>query len=76
MSRVTATGCASSAVVAAFLAVEADPWLAALSGLTVYAVAGEAAAARARGPGSFAVELIDALALIDGQMLQARAKVR
>jgi hydroxyethylthiazole kinase len=76
MSRVTATGCASSAVVAAFLAVEADPWLAALSGLTIYAVAGETAAARARGPGSFAVELIDALASADRQMLQARAKVR
>jgi hydroxyethylthiazole kinase len=75
MSRVTAMGCASSAVVAAFLAVEPDPWLAAFSGLTVFAVAGEAAAARARGPGSFAVELLDALANADRQMLQSRAKV-
>ncbi|MBN9448086.1 MAG: hydroxyethylthiazole kinase, partial [Bosea sp.] len=33
--------------------------------LTAYGIAGEIAAERARGPGSFAVELVDALAGID-----------
>ncbi len=61
MARVTAMGCAGSALVAAFLAVEPDAWTATAAALLALGVAGEVAAARARGPGSFAVEIIDAL---------------
>ena len=38
-------------------------------------VAGELAAAEAKGPGSFAVALIDALHNLDGPALIARARV-
>jgi hydroxyethylthiazole kinase len=76
MSRVTALGCAGTALVTACLAVEADPWLATVSGLLVLAVAGECAAAGARGPGSFAVELLDALAALDRETLRTRARLR
>jgi hydroxyethylthiazole kinase len=38
-------------------------------------IAGELAAAKAEGPGSFAVAIIDALHTIDGPTLMARAKV-
>ena len=38
-------------------------------------VAGEIAAARARGPGSFAMEILDALYALDRATLLARAKV-
>ena len=55
MAKVTAMGCAGSALVAAFLAVESDAWLATTAALIAFGVAGEVAAARARGPGSFAV---------------------
>jgi hydroxyethylthiazole kinase len=75
MARVTAMGCAGTALVAACLAVESDPWLATVGGLLAFAVAGECAAARARGPGSFAVEIVDAVANIDSETLLTRARV-
>jgi hydroxyethylthiazole kinase len=75
MSLVTAMGCAGSALVCAALAVETDPWLAAVAALTVLGVAGEVAALTARGPGSFAGAIIDALHGLDRATLRARAKV-
>jgi hydroxyethylthiazole kinase len=65
MTKVTGVGCAAGALIAACCAVEADPAVAAAAALTAYGIAGEIAAERARGPGSFAVELADALAGID-----------
>lgn len=65
MTRVTGVGCAAGALIAACCAVEPDPAVAAAAALTAYGIAGEIAAKRSRGPGSFAVELIDALAGID-----------
>jgi hydroxyethylthiazole kinase len=76
MSRVTALGCAGTALVTACLAVEVDPWLATVAGLLVFAVAGECASVPAGGPGSFAVELLDALANVDRETLRARARLR
>jgi hydroxyethylthiazole kinase len=75
MGRVTAMGCAGAALASAMLAVEADAWLATAAALLAFAVAGECAAARARGPGSFAMEFIDALACLDRAMLRQRARV-
>lgn len=72
MTRVTGLGCASSALVAACLTVESDPVVATGAALTAYGIAGEIAAERCRGPGSFAVELIDAVAALDERTLQAR----
>jgi hydroxyethylthiazole kinase len=76
MDRVTAIGCAGTALVAACLAVEADSWLATCAGLLIFAIAGECAAARARGPGSMPVELLDGLASLERATLLERAKVR
>ena len=75
MARVTAMGCAGSALVAACLAVEPDSFLAAAAALVILGVAGEVAAEQAQGPGSFAVGIIDALYNLDGATLRARAKV-
>jgi hydroxyethylthiazole kinase len=75
MGLVTAMGCAASALVGAALAVEADPWLAAVAAIAVLGVAGEIAGATARGPGSFAAAVIDALHSLDGATLRARIKV-
>ncbi|MDX3807454.1 hydroxyethylthiazole kinase [Bosea thiooxidans] len=72
MTKVTGLGCASSALVAACRTVEPDPALAAATALTAYGIAGEIAAARAAGPGSFAMHLIDALAGLDETALVAR----
>jgi hydroxyethylthiazole kinase len=75
MARVTAMGCAGSALVAACLAVESDAFVATAAALIAMGVAGELAAARARGPGSFAIEIIDALYNLDRNTLAERAKV-
>jgi hydroxyethylthiazole kinase len=76
MRQVTAMGCAGAALASACLAVEADPWLATCAGLLAFAIAGERAAARARGPGSLAVEILDALASLDRETLRMHACVR
>ncbi|PTM39953.1 hydroxyethylthiazole kinase [Bosea sp. 124] len=72
MAKVTGLGCASSALVAACCAVEDNPLLAAGAALTAYGIAGEIAAERSNGPGSFAMHLVDALANLDAATLQAR----
>jgi hydroxyethylthiazole kinase len=75
MGLVTAMGCAASALVGAALAVEADPWLAAVAALAVFGVAGEVAGQTARGPGSFSTAIIDVLYTLDRPTLRARVKV-
>jgi len=75
MAKVTAMGCAGSALVAACLAAEPDPWRAAAAGLLIIGVAGELAAAKAQGPGSFAVAILDTLYNLDEPALIQRAKV-
>lgn len=75
MARVTAMGCAGSALTAAALAVEPDPLRAAAAALLTLGVAGEIAAERAQGPGSFAVAIIDALYGLTAQDITSRAKV-
>jgi hydroxyethylthiazole kinase len=75
MGRVTAMGCAGSALAAACLAVEPDQWIATAAGVLTLGVAGEIAAERARGPGSLSIEIIDALYQLDGDALLQRAKV-
>lgn len=74
MARVTATGCAGGAVLAAFASVEPDRALAAACGLSVFNIAGEIAAGRAGGPGTFVPELIDALYAMGADDIEARLK--
>jgi hydroxyethylthiazole kinase len=75
MAQVTAMGCAAGALLAAFIACGADPFGAAITGLTALGVAGEIAADQARGPGSFAVAILDALAGLDAPELERRARI-
>jgi hydroxyethylthiazole kinase len=75
MARVTAMGCVASALVGAALAVEPDAWKAVAAALIMVGVAGEVAAARARGPGSFAMEVLDAVYALDRGTVMAKARV-
>ena len=75
MAKVTAMGCAASALVAACLGVEQDAWRAAAGALVIIGVAGELAAAKAEGPGSFAVAILDALHNLEGPTLIANSRV-
>jgi hydroxyethylthiazole kinase len=64
----------STAMTGCFLAV-AEPLDAAVSALVAFGVAGEDAAREARGPGSFHVGLYDALAALDPETLDGRARL-
>jgi hydroxyethylthiazole kinase len=75
MAKVTAMGCAGSALVSACLAVEPDAFRATAAALVMMGVAGELAAEKASGPGSFATAIVDALYNLDATALLARAKV-
>ena len=59
--QVTGTGCAATAIIGAFLAVE-PPFDAAVHGLSVMKRAAARAAEEAKGPGSFAMLMLDAIA--------------
>ncbi|WP_332682981.1 hydroxyethylthiazole kinase [Bosea sp. (in: a-proteobacteria)] len=74
MTKVTGVGCAAGALIAACCAVEENPAIAAAAALTAYGIAGEIAAERSRGPGSFEPELIDAVAAMDEATLAERMR--
>lgn len=76
MTRITAMGCAASALVAACLAVEKDAFLASASALLVFGVAGEIAGEDAHGPGTFAATFLDALYELDAGEIADRAEVK
>jgi len=75
MAKVTAMGCAGSALVAACLSIEPDAFQAASAALLIIGVAGEIAAEKSAGPGSFAATIIDTLYGLDSAALVTRAKV-
>lgn len=76
MPKITAMGCALTGLVGAFTAAAPeDPFMATVSALASFAVAGTQTAQQAAGPGSFAWRFIDALAALDGAALRAQAKV-
>ena len=75
MDRVTAMGCAASALAGAFLAVEQDSFAALASAILVMGVAGELAAETASGPGSFVPAFLDAVYTLDADTLAQRARI-
>jgi hydroxyethylthiazole kinase len=75
LGTVTGTGCMATAMTGCFLAVQPDPLQAAAEALVAFGVAAEDAADDAHGPGSFHVALYDALAALDPDTLESRAKV-
>lgn len=75
MGRVTGTGCAATAVIGAFLSVDNDPVTASATALAYFGLAGEIGAEKARGPGSFITESLDALYNINGSALEKGARI-
>lgn len=72
LTLVTGAGCSLGALVAAALGAGAEPLDAAVGATVVLTVAAEEAAGRSRGPGSFAVELLDALHTLDAATVATR----
>ena len=75
MPFVTGTGCAATAIVGAFLAVDADPVSAAATGLAFFGIAGEKAGTTASGPGTFMINLLDALYNLTPEEVAQRCRI-
>jgi hydroxyethylthiazole kinase len=76
LGAVTGTGCMATAITGCFLAAKPDAALeAAAEALAAFGVAAEDAARDAKGPGSFHVNLYDALAALDPRTLDDRARI-
>jgi hydroxyethylthiazole kinase len=75
MPRVTGLGCAASALTGAFAAVDRSPLLAGAHAMAVMGIAGEMAAERAEGPGSFQVRFLDALYRLRKEDIVGRLKM-
>ncbi len=76
MARVTAMGCAGTALIAAFASREADTLVACASALLALGIAGEIAGSRAAGPGSFQPAFLDALYVLDGATIAKSARTQ
>jgi len=76
LAAVTGTGCISSALTGCFLAAKPEQPLGAAAGaLVALGAAAEDAADGAAGPGTFHVRLYDALAALDPETLDGRARI-
>lgn len=75
LTKVTGVGCALGAMIAGFAAVLDDPLLAAVGATATLTVCGDRAAAESSGPGSFAVALLDQLALLTPAELADRVRL-
>ena len=76
LAAVTGTGCISSALTGCFLAAKPEePLEAAAEALAALGVAAEDAASGADGPGTFHARLYDALAALDPETLDGRARI-
>jgi hydroxyethylthiazole kinase len=76
LATVSGTGCMSTAITGCFLAAKPEAALeAAAEALAAFGVAGEDAAAQARGPGSFHAALYDALYNLDPATLDERSRL-
>jgi hydroxyethylthiazole kinase len=76
MGQVTGMGCMLTAVIAAFAVVEPDPMVAAVAAMAFFGLAGELAVQQAKGPGSFRINLLDALYAMTPEELKAGAKLK
>ncbi|REL39003.1 hydroxyethylthiazole kinase [Rhodohalobacter sp. SW132] len=74
MGRVTGMGCTASALIGAFAGAGIDPVEASLSAMRVMGIAGEMAAEKSAGPGSFQTHFLDALYVLDNQGIESRLK--
>jgi hydroxyethylthiazole kinase len=76
LSKVVGTGCMSDVIVASFAAVDDDPFRAAIGGLAAFGIAGEKAAETSGDkPGTFHVELYNALYSITADDIRSMAKI-
>jgi hydroxyethylthiazole kinase len=75
MGQVVGTGCMAASVIGAFAAVERDYAKACAAALSIYGIAGELAAEESDGPGSFKVQLYDAVYNIEKENIEELSEI-
>ena len=75
MGYVTGTGCTATVTIGAFLAVDDDPVSAAATALAFFGLAGEVAGQNSGAPGSFMIQMLDALYSITPKDLKSGCKI-
>jgi hydroxyethylthiazole kinase len=75
MGYVTGTGCTATTAIGAFLAVDSDPVSATATALAFFGLAGEVAGQTASAPGSFMIQMLDALYTITPDELREGCKI-
>ncbi len=75
MGKVVGTGCMAASVIGSFAAVEDNRAEAAASALACFGTAGEIAATKAGGPGTFKALLLDALHGLSEEDVEARVRI-
>ncbi len=75
LSMVTGTGCAATVTIAAFISSSEDPLIATAAALAFFGLAGEIAAEKSQGPGSFWVNMLDMLYGIDPKKFETGARI-
>ncbi|KAM7257413.1 hypothetical protein ACFE04_013154 [Oxalis oulophora] len=76
LQKITATGCAVTGLIAAFLAIDPlHPFEATVSALSIFGLAGEIGMEQAKGPGSLRMHLLDSLYGLDEIAVVSRVKI-
>ena len=75
MTKVTGMGCSASAITGAFLAVNNSSIKAAAHAMAVIGIAGELAAGKSTGPGSFQMNILDSLYCMNETDISQRLKM-
>jgi hydroxyethylthiazole kinase len=76
MGYVTGTGCTATVTIGAFLAVDENPVSATATALAFFGLAGEVAGEKALEPGSFMIEMVNALYSIGPEQLKDGCKIQ
>lgn len=75
MGSIVGTGCMAASVIGSFAGVERDYARAGVAALACFGIAGELAAERSRGPGSFKVNFFDELHQLDRETVERMGDV-
>jgi hydroxyethylthiazole kinase len=75
MGKIVGTGCMTASIIAAFAAVEKDYAYASAAALSCYGIAGQLAAKKSMGPGSFRVNLFDEAYNLDRTKVEKLNKI-
>ncbi|MDD1724739.1 MAG: hydroxyethylthiazole kinase [Methanospirillum sp.] len=76
MGSISGTGCMAASILGACAAVASDTVAASVTGLSAFGIAGERAAVKAAGPGSFKYNLFDSMSALTPEDLNTAAKIR